>query len=169
MAVYPFMCKKKRKRDWYRTEAGIKYLERTKLRRTEYARKWKQKNPSKAFHSKNRIKRPFVVLCYYVNGNSKKVLKRKGFLSDDFYKLKPSDLLGVAKRQKLLCPFTGIKLTAQNISVDHIVPLSKGGSNRVDNIRLVHNMVNRMRLEYSDEEFIQMCHQISDYARTRKL
>lgn len=160
------MDKRKQKRDWYRSDAGIKYLERTKQYRAEYSRKWKQNNPNKALHSQNKIKRPFVVLCYYVNGNSKKVLKRNGFLSDNFYKLRPCDLLGIAKKQRLLCPFTGIKFTSDNISVDHIVPLSKGGSNHVDNIRLVHNMVNRMRLEYSDDDFIQMCHKISDYART---
>jgi 5-methylcytosine-specific restriction endonuclease McrA len=84
------------------------------------------------------------------------------------YKLKGIELWAIAKKQKMLCPFTGDKLTSENISLDHIIPRSKGGSNEPSNVRLVTKWVNLMRLNYTDEEFIKMCGKISNYCRIIK-
>lgn len=43
------------------------------------------------------------------------------------------------------------------MSVDHIFPVSKGGSNDPSNIRLVEKWTNIMLGTHTDDEFIEMC------------
>lgn len=67
------------------------------------------------------------------------------------------DIWKIARRQKLKCALTGRKLINSNISPDHIVPLSKGGTTSLENIRLVIKEVNLCRQTLSDIDFIEMC------------
>lgn len=78
-------------------------------------------------------------------------------------KITASNLWRIARKQRLICPLSGMKLTAENCSVDHKLPFSCGGTNNPDNIRLVHLWVNKMRLHFPDEEFITMCRRIADF------
>lgn len=127
------------------------------MNQTTYKR-LKAISPEKYMHSSKRVKKTFVVLCYYTNGNYKKVMKRNSaFVEADFYRIKPFDLWKIAKQQKLRCALTGLPLTFDTVSVDHIIPISKGGLNAPDNLRLLHVSVNRMKLDYSDKEFSNIC------------
>ena len=67
------------------------------------------------------------------------------------------DLWCILKKQKMICPFTGIRLDRKNFSIDHIIPVSRGGENAKNNIRIVHKMANRMRWNANDLIFIDMC------------
>ncbi len=78
-------------------------------------------------------------------------------------KLVPFDLWKIAKKQNLLCPFTGHKLTKENLSLDHIIPKSKGGLNVPSNIRLTLKDVNMAKQSLLDEDFIKLCNTISSY------
>lgn len=71
------------------------------------------------------------------------------------------DLWKIAKKQKLLCPLTGVKLTNENISIDHITPKSLGGENIPLNIRLVIKQVNAAKQAMTDVAFIELCHRVS--------
>lgn len=75
----------------------------------------------------------------------------------------PIMLWKIAKRQRLLCVFTGQKLTQDNMSVDHIIPKSKGGLNVESNIRLVIKPVNIARQNMSDTEFYNLCQNVSTF------
>lgn len=55
------------------------------------------------------------------------------------------------------CPLTGEHLTRDNISIDHIVPVGKGGTHEISNLRLVTLWVNRALSDRDDESFIEMC------------
>lgn len=110
---------------------------------------------------RRRLIHPLKKLVNITNSNQK---KRNGI----YYKLAAWDLWKIAKAQKMKCPFTGEKLTSLNASLDHIIPVSKGGTNEPSNIRLVVKWVNLMRLNYSDYEFIEMCHKISNYRPLEK-
>lgn len=124
--------------------------------------KWKAANQDKVLHSLRRKRHAFKVLACYANGNARKVLLRhKRYTEETFYRLTPKDVWKVAKKQKLLCAISGLKLDSQTISIDHILPLSKGGSNATSNIRLLHIQVNRSKLNYSDESFINLCRVIA--------
>ena len=81
--------------------------------------------------------------------------------------LKAFDLFCIAKRQKLLCALTGEKLTNETISVDHIVPKSKGGTNKPENIRLVHKDVNLARRALTDTEFLTLCKKVVNHLDSR--
>ena len=52
------------------------------------------------------------------------------------------DLRVVRYRQNGICPCCNRLLGNFNIHADHWVPLSKGGSNGIDNIRLTHGLCN---------------------------
>lgn len=59
--------------------------------------------------------------------------------------------------QRGRCALSKVKLTPSNVSVDHIVPCSKGGSHELSNLRLVTAQVNKALWDGSDEDFIEMC------------
>lgn len=78
-----------------------------------------------------------------------------GYLIQD--KITPNQLFSLAKKQKLICPLSGRKLTTENISLDHIIPLARGGKNSIDNIMLVVKDANLAKQQLSTQEFIQLC------------
>ena len=53
------------------------------------------------------------------------------------YQISALELWSIAKKQKLICPLTGRKLTCDNISIDHKIPLSNGGTNEPSNLRFI--------------------------------
>lgn len=77
--------------------------------------------------------------------------------------LTPSDLWSIAKKQKGLCAISGIKLKEEIISIDHIIPKSKGGSNEKNNIRLVTLNANIAKNDMDDKTFINLCQTITKY------
>lgn len=109
----------------------------------------------KAKRSKRIRDRAFKRLCKYSN---------RQYLDN---KLNPFDLWKVAKKQKLKCVFTGQPLTVHNMSVDHIIPKSKGGPNIPSNIRLVLKPVNIAKSTMSDTEFLELCKSITNYANKK--
>lgn len=70
------------------------------------------------------------------------------------------DLWRIAKKQKLICPLTGRRLTYENISLDHIIPLDKGGKTTINNIQFVDYHANLAKSTLTKEELIQLCNDI---------
>lgn len=93
-----------------------------------------------------------------------KAVKKQAKIEGD---LKPFDFWKLAKKQKLICPLTGRRLASDNISVDHIIPLSKGGKNSIDNFRLVDKHANLARLHYTDEVFFKLCQDVFEFQSKR--
>lgn len=97
----------------------------------------------------------------------KRRFKRLVEMSNRFFSrdewLTAIDLFHIAHKQKLICALTGEKLTNENISVDHIVAKSKGGSNRPENIRLVHKDANLAKRALSDSEFLDLCQKVVNF------
>jgi hypothetical protein len=128
-----------------------------KQRRQECKKRFREAHPDKVISSLMREKHPLAVCSYHANGNFK-AYKSKS--KSSFMPLRAFDLWKIAKKQKMICPITGERLTAKNISVDHITPVSKRGSNLPSNIRLVVKEANHMKNHYSDQFFLDMCHKI---------
>ena len=141
--------KAKERRQKYHSLPHVK--EKSRLKALEYY----QADPKRGNRAskKYRGKRRFKVLV---------LMSNRYF--PDAEKLTAFDLWKIAKKQKLLCALTGVKLNAENISVDHIVAKSKGGSNRPENIRLVHKDVNLAKRALSDSEFLELCRKVVDFS-----
>lgn len=74
------------------------------------------------------------------------------------------DLFGIAKKQELVCPLTGEKLTRNNISLDHITSLTRGGTNSLDNLRFITRQANTAKHTMSDAEFLSFCQNIVNHS-----
>lgn len=59
------------------------------------------------------------------------------------------------------CALTGRALTKQNASIDHIIPIKRGGGHERENLRWVVIEVNRAKRDMLDEEFFAMCRQVA--------
>lgn len=79
---------------------------------------------------------------------------------------KASQLEKMLKRQDYKCALSGKELTPQNAAIDHIVPLSKGGSHYVSNAQILLADVNSAKGQMTNDEFIAMCRSIVDHATT---
>ena len=71
------------------------------------------------------------------------------------------DFWRLARIQKLICPLTGEKLTNENISIDHKIPLYRGGVNTLDNLRLVTKWANIAKNSLLDTEFFEACERVA--------
>jgi len=83
-------------------------------------------------------------------------------------KLNYLQLFNLAKKQKLKCAISGIKLTNQNISVDHKKPYADKGINSIDNIQLLDIKVNIMKSSYSEEDFLKLIETIYHHQQSKK-
>jgi len=66
-------------------------------------------------------------------------------------------------RQGWRCALSGVVLKAENVSIDHLIPVSKGGTNDFDNLRLLDVGVNLALRHLSDSEFILMCNKVTKF------
>ncbi len=59
----------------------------------------------------------------------------------------------VKKNSPWVCDLCGHKIKKKNLTVDHIIPLSRGGSHDIKNLRLVHSKCNEIKGNDLDHEF----------------
>jgi len=79
-----------------------------------------------------------------------------------------NELLDILVKQNYLCPYTGDKLIlGENSSVDHILSRSKYPEKQKDinNLVWVSRIVNRMKHNYTDEEFMDLIEKIYKYRK----
>lgn len=76
------------------------------------------------------------------------------------HRITARELWSIAKRQQLICPLTGRKLTIESISIDHIIPISKGGTNDPLNIRFVDYHANLALAHFGDAALIALAKDI---------
>lgn len=81
-------------------------------------------------------------------------------------KVTARELFNLWHRQRGRCPLSGRKL-GRDAHLDHIVPKCSGGHGQISNLRWLDPTVNMMRHNLSDEQFRQMCAQITEYIGRR--
>ena len=72
------------------------------------------------------------------------------------------------EKQHHKCALTGRKLTPSNVSLDHIWPLSRGGSSEITNCQLVVREANSAKGALTPAEFIELCRQCVSENRRQK-
>jgi len=69
----------------------------------------------------------------------------------------PRRMMEKFKAQGFRCFFSGQTLQREQASLDHVVPIVKGGKHEEENIELVHTIINRMKGSMTAEEFVEWC------------
>ena len=83
-------------------------------------------------------------------------------------KITPRELYKLIERQKFCCALTGRQLTPQTTSLDHIVPVTRGGDHCMENVWFLHEAVNRAKSTSTSEEFILLCEEVARLHRRRQ-
>lgn len=131
------------------------------------------------YYSRNKKKMREYYRSYYLKDEVKKKRSKRGkewrkihvlqlaawrLNSKHKTNILPHQLFGILKKQKRLCALTGRRLTAENFSVDHIIPIKNGGKGYLDNIRFVVNDANRARGTLTDAELLSLCKDIMTHS-----
>ncbi len=66
--------------------------------------------------------------------------------------------------QEYQCALTGEGLTPQNATIDHIVPLSKGGAHHPSNAQVVTKAANQAKGELTMSEFLSLCRSVVEWS-----
>lgn len=66
------------------------------------------------------------------------------------------------------CQLCGKKLLLNQITIDHIVPLSRGGADTVDNIQCAYKACNKMKGDVAPEDFEDCITRIFKYQMEKK-
>lgn len=66
-------------------------------------------------------------------------------------------LFALAKSNGFRCALSGVEMHPDDASIDHVVPLSKGGDHSMCNMAIIHMAVNRMKGEMDHAEFVRWC------------
>lgn len=82
------------------------------------------------------------------------VVKPHGPVSTD-------NVLRVLENQRYRCALTGCSLTPETAALDHIQPIRCGGEHVIENTQVLHKNLNRAKGSLTNEEFIQMCHEVA--------
>jgi hypothetical protein len=74
-----------------------------------------------------------------------------------------ADFFDMLVRQQARCDVSDVPLTPENVSIDHIIPIVKGGTHELSNLRLVAWSVNGAMGSLDDATFIELCRQVVNY------
>ena len=73
------------------------------------------------------------------------------------------NVLRLLESQQYRCALTGRDLTPETAALDHIVPIRCDGQHAIENTPVLHEDVNRAKGSLTNEELIQMCHEVIDH------
>lgn len=121
-------------------------------------------------HDKNRYQRLINSNICHRCGKSK-VQKYHSLCENCWFKRMASRVFGDAtkwtkiknkfNKQNGKCAYSGIKLRpGRNASLDHIVPKSRGGTNRLSNLQWVDRYINTMKSNMTHGRFLQLIQKI---------
>jgi len=72
-------------------------------------------------------------------------------------------LMQLIETQGYRCALSGRPLTPETASIDHIVPVARGGTHDMSNVWIVDHRVNLAKGVMTTEEFVAMCREVVEY------
>jgi 5-methylcytosine-specific restriction endonuclease McrA len=78
-------------------------------------------------------------------------------------KITGTELERIWAAQNGKCGLTGRAMTPQTAELDHIVPISRGGSLEIGNLRWLCSEANQAKGKMLDHEFFAICEEVSEY------
>lgn len=107
---------------------------------------WKDRRSEdyKEYHRKRREKDPLAYRAFRARHNVSKEITVEWVR--EMWKL-----------QSGKCALTGRQLTEDTFQIDHILPRSRGGSDALENLRLVSPEANAAKSHLTDEELLALC------------
>ena len=73
------------------------------------------------------------------------------------------ELFGLIERQDYKCALSGIEITPKTAALDHITPISKGGTNQIDNLQWLDRKVNKAKSTMMQDDFIKLCRAVASH------
>jgi hypothetical protein len=73
-------------------------------------------------------------------------------------------ILHVINQQRRRCALTGRPLIPEDATLDHKLPVSRGGEHSLGNIQILHRDVNRAKSTLTNTEFITLCREVVAWA-----
>jgi len=70
-------------------------------------------------------------------------------------------ILELVEHQRFRCALSGRKLTPETASLDHIVPLSRGGEHNLSNLWVLDHQVNMAKGTLMVDDFVAMCREVT--------
>ncbi|MAD81133.1 MAG: HNH endonuclease domain-containing protein [Pirellulaceae bacterium] len=70
-------------------------------------------------------------------------------------------IMELIESQDFRCALSNRELTPETASLDHVVPLSRGGTHEVSNLCVVVHLVNSAKGSMTVEEFVAMCQDVA--------
>lgn len=78
-------------------------------------------------------------------------------------KANAEQLMQLLKQQSFRCALSGVEISPETARLDHIVPVSQGGTDEIGNLQWLHVDANTAKGTMSQEQFILMCRRVSGY------
>jgi len=120
-----------RKREWFAAHPE---------KRKEYHDKWKADNPER------------IRAFWKDNTNKRRAMKASAEGSYSY-----PEFLSICDDAGWLCVYCGCRLDVETATADHMVPLSRGGANCIENITLACRSCNSKKHDKTVDEFMAIC------------
>lgn len=78
-----------------------------------------------------------------------------------------SAVLSLVESQGHRCALSGRNLKPETASLDHKLPLSRGGEHCIANAQVVHEQVQRAKGNMTDDEFLALCRDVVVWAKRK--
>lgn len=75
-----------------------------------------------------------------------------------------AEACALVERQQYRCALTGRLLTPKSASLDHVLPICRGGKHGIGNAQVLHKQINRIKGVLTNEEFVAVCREVVEYA-----
>ena len=116
---------------------------------TEKLLKERERN-KRRWDSLTAIEKKAVRFCRETNSGRRWMANRKG-------SVRMRELLKKLEQQGNRCALSGEPIDDKNSEIDHIIPVSRGGSSEIENLQWVTRKINRMKQTMTNEEFVEAC------------